>query len=90
MTNDDKYTIFKAGSRVIRFKSPYSLEYYSKVKEWDNGYIVVLAKYKHNENLIEEYIDLTPILDDLYIDQDRFLEPIKEVIVKNAGYQENS
>lgn len=25
------------------------LEKYTKVKEWDNGYLVVMAKYKHNK-----------------------------------------
>lgn len=38
-----------------------------------------MAKYKHNEINEEEYIDLIPILEDLYIDTKRFLKPIKEV-----------
>ena len=38
-----------------------------------------MAKYKNQENEIEEYIDLLPVLDGLYMDSDRFLEPIEEV-----------
>ena len=30
------------------------------IKEWDNGYLVVMAKYKHNKKPEEEYIDLVP------------------------------
>ena len=62
--------------------APYSLERYTKVKEWDNGYLVVAAKYKHKEEIEEEYIDLVPVLNNLYIDSDRFLEPIKEVRIQ--------
>jgi len=54
------------------------------VKEWDNGYLVVMAKYKHNDKLEEEYIDLVPILQNLYLDVDKFLNPIKAVEVANG------
>ena len=37
-----------------------------------------MAKYK-NLNEMEEYIDLIPILQNLYYDVDEFLAPIKEV-----------
>lgn len=49
LTNQGKFTVFKYGDRVIRFKAPYSLEKYTGIKEWDNGYIVVMAKYSHND-----------------------------------------
>ena len=83
LSNDSQYTIFKYGNTVIKFRSPYSLEYYSKIKEWDDGYIVVMTKYKHSEKLIEEYIDLIPILENLYIDKNEFLRPIKEVVIQH-------
>jgi hypothetical protein len=83
LSNDSQYTIFKYGNTVIKFKSPYSLEYYSKINEWDDGYIVVMTKYKHSEKLIEEYIDLVPILENLYIDKNEFLRPIKEVVIQH-------
>ena len=43
-----------------------------------------MAKYRHNEKPEEEYIDLVPILDDLYFDSAAFLAPIKEVRVENG------
>lgn len=76
------FTIFKYGDRVIRFRAPYSLEKYTDVKNWDNGYIVVMAKYAHNDKSEEEYIDLVPILKDLYINPDVFLKPIKQVTIE--------
>ncbi len=83
ITNENSYSIFQYGNTVIKFKAPYSLEYYDAIKEWDDGYIVLMAKYRHNTELEEEYIDLKPILDNLYIDAEEFLRPIKEVVVKS-------
>ncbi len=40
---------------------PYSLERYTEIREWDNGYLVVMAKYAHSPEPEEEYIDLVPI-----------------------------
>ncbi len=84
LSTDRFYTVFQYGNQVIRFRAPYSLEKYTKVKEWDNGYLVVMAKYAHNEDVEEEYIDLVPILEDLNISPVRFLKPIKEVRIKNV------
>ena len=82
LSNEPNYTIFKFGKHTIRFKSPYSLEYYSSIKQWDHGYLVVMAKYRHNVQEEEEYIDLVPILKDLYFDVDAFLKPIEEVKIE--------
>ncbi|UYJ39481.1 MAG: hypothetical protein OGM15_07555 [Lachnospiraceae bacterium] len=84
ISNRDNFTIFRYGNYIIRFKAPYSLEKYTAVKEWDNGYLVVMAKYSHREKDEEEYIDLVPILENLYISPDTFLKPIKEVRIENA------
>ena len=81
LSSEQDYTIFRYGNYTIRFKAPYSLERYTDVKEWDHGYIVAMAKYKHNEVPEEEYIDLIPVLKDLYFDTDTFLDPIREVKV---------
>ena len=70
---------FQYKDRIIRFRGPHSLKYFEDIKEWDNGYIVVMAKYRHNQKPEEEYIDLLSILKDLYIDASKFLEPIREV-----------
>ena len=84
LSNKDNFTIFRFRDYVIRFKAPYSLERYTEVKEWDNGYLVVMAKYKHNKKSEEEYIDLIPILENLYILPEAFLKQIKEVRVENV------
>lgn len=85
LSNDKDMIQFQYGNRMVRFQGPYSLERFTSIKEWDNGYLVVMAKYQHNQEPEEEYIDLIPILEDLYIDASKFLEPIKEVNVK-GGY----
>ena len=69
---------------MVRFRAPYSLERYLEVKEWENGYLVVTAKYQRSDEPEEEYIDLIPILENLYIDIDEFLTPIKGVNVENG------
>lgn len=79
LSNDNNYTIFRYDNYTIRFLAPYSLERYTKVKEWDNGYLVVMAKYVHSDSEEEEYIDLVPILNNLYFDTDEFLKPIEKV-----------
>lgn len=70
-------TSFSFGGRKIRFKAPKCLERYVEIKEWDFGYIVVTARY-YGENE-EEYIDLLPVLENLYINAEEFLKPIKKV-----------
>ena len=79
LSSENNYTIFQFDNHIIRFKAPYSLERYTKIKEWDQGYLVAMAKYIHNEQEEEEYIDLIPILKNLYFDPDEFLKPIEKV-----------
>jgi len=81
------FTAFSFGGYNIRFRAPYSLERYVDVLKWDNGFLVVLAKYSHNAEPEEEYIDLKPILDGLYIDSTAFLKPIKSVRIAYAWYK---
>ena len=87
---EPNFTVFQFGNQVIRFRAPYSLEKYTEVKEWDHGYLVVMAKYKHNEKPEEEYIDMVPVLKDLYFDAERFLKPIQGVRIakqtERSGY----
>ena len=82
LSNTKNYTVFKYGDYVIRFLAPYSLERYTEVKAWDNGYLVVNAKYAHSNEAEEEYIDLIPILNNLYFEPEQFLKPIKKVSVQ--------
>ena len=80
----DGFTVFRYQNHIIRFKAPYFGESYTSVKEWNHGCLVVMAKYAHRKTLEEEYIDLNPILENLYISPAQFLEPIKEVQIENA------
>lgn len=82
--NDGEYTVFIFNNQTIRFMTSAKLERYTKVVEWDNGYLVIMAKYKGLDE-IEEYIDLVPILEKLYYDVDEFLKPIKEVKIDYAA-----
>lgn len=82
--NEGEYTIFIFDNQKIRFMTSARLERYTKIVEWDHGYLVVMAKYKGLDE-IEEYIDLVPILKMLYYDVDKFLKPIKEVKIDYAA-----
>ena len=76
---------FNYKGKTVRFKGPYSLQKIVKVKEWDEGYIVVDVKYANKKELTEDYIDLVPILERLYINAPEFLKPIKKVEVRYAS-----
>ena len=82
LTNEKDYTIFKFKDYVLKFKAPKCLERYDKVTKWDNGFIVVMTKYSHSKELIEEYIDLSPVLNDLLISKEK-IKDIEEVRVIN-------
>ena len=79
LSNDNRFTSFKFNDITIRFKTSPKLERYTRIIEWDNGYIVVSALYSGVET--EEYIDLIPILENLCIDPSEFLKNIKEVSI---------
>ena len=78
LSNKHEMTSFKYGDYNIRFRSPNILKKYTEVKKWDNGYMVVMADYE-GMGPTEEYIDLIPILQNLYITPDTFLKNIKTV-----------
>ena len=69
LSSADGFTAFSFGGYNIRFRAPYSLERYV---------------YSHNAEPEEEYIDLKPILEGLYIDSASFLKPIKSVRIAYA------
>lgn len=77
LSSSGEYTSFSCNGRTVRFMTSAYLDRYIEVKEWDNGYIVVTARYNGIDE--EEYIDLIPTLENLYIDADEFLKPIKKV-----------
>lgn len=78
LSNDGDMTSFRYGNSNIRFRSPKCLKRYTEVKEWDKRYIVVIADYE-GLGKTEEYIDLLPILKNLYINPETFLKQIKSV-----------
>ena len=82
LSSFDKYTTFSFGDKTLTFRTCNNLERYTKVTLRDSGYIEVMAKYKHKREEIEEYIDLIPVLEDLYMDTEKFLAPIKEVKIE--------
>lgn len=85
LSNKGNMTSFRFGDSNIRFRTPKRLKRYTEVKEWDHGYIVVLADYE-GVGITEEYIDLLPILENLYINPDEFLKPIKSVKIDYHEY----
>lgn len=84
LTSDGNFTIFEYNNEKIRFVTSKRLERYTKIIEWDYGYLVVMAKYQ-GLGEVEEYIDLIPILENLYYDVEEFLKPIKEVRIEYAA-----
>ena len=81
LSSDKMFTSFMFNGHNIRFRTSPRLEKYTRIVEWDHGYIVVMAKYEgHEED--EEYIELVPILQNLYFDVDKFLKPIKKVRIE--------
>lgn len=83
LSSDGNFTIFEFEDQRIRFETSRRLERYTKIKEWDHGYLVVMAKYQ-NVGEVEEYIDLIPILEKLYYNVDEFLNAIKGVKIQYA------
>ena len=88
LSNDGEYTFFTFGDRTISFLTSRNLEKYLEIVEWDHGYIVVgyivVLSKNYNREQEEDYIDLIPILKNLLIEPNAFLEPIKEVKVRYA------
>ena len=82
LSHKGRYTTFAFKNKRITFLTSKILERYTKILNWDNGYIEVLCKKQGKAQAEEDYIDLIPILKNLYIDPLRFLKPIKEVKIK--------
>ena len=79
LSSFDRYTTFSYGGKTLTFRTCDGLDRYTKVLLWDHGYLEVMAKYKQKDQEIEEYIDLIPVLDGLYMNKDSFLRPINNV-----------
>ena len=79
LSSFDRYTTFSYGGKTLTFRTCDGFDRYTKVLLWDHGYLEVMAKYKQKDQEIEEYIDLIPVLDGLYMNRESFLSPIKKV-----------
>ena len=82
LSSEKNYTLFSYGERSLKFRAPKSLRRYLRVNKWNSGYLEVETEYE--DCIEEEYIDLGPILRDLFIEQKAFLAPIKKVEVSYA------
>ena len=82
LSSKGDFTIFRFGTHTVRFRTSPRLEKYTSVRECDHGYLVVTAKYKNLPQEEEEYIDLVPILKNLYFDPDQALTPIEKVSIQ--------
>lgn len=86
LSSAGEYSFFTFRDKTISFLTGKNLERYTAVKEWDHGYLVVMCRNKSDpEREEEDYIDLEPILINLYFDPVTFLEPIKEVQIQYAN-----
>ena len=79
LTHRGRLSSFICKGQTIRFSTSPYLERYLKVIRWNKGYIVVEAKYSTEQESVEDYIDMLPILRHLLINPDEFLEDIVEV-----------
>lgn len=81
--NKGEYTFFKMGTQVIKFATSPYLVRYTKIKEYDRGYIVVDAEYRNRDNkdktyIDEDYIDMEYVFNELGIDTS-ILDNVKDV-----------
>ena len=82
LSSSGEMTSFSYRGCTIRFRTSRHLVRYEAVTKWDNGYIECLATYDNPLVTEEDYIDLIPILENLYFDPDEFLDGIEEVRVQ--------
>jgi len=84
LSNEGAYTVFSHGGQRLKFQAPRCLRRYVKVKTWDSGYLEVDADYGPEIGIVEEYIDLRPVLRCLMIRPSPFLKSIRKVEISNA------
>ena len=84
LSSEGPYTLFSFGGRRLKFRAPKSLRRYLRVKKWQDGYLEVDADYGKELGVVEEYIDLRPVLRCLMISPRGFLKPIKNVEIVYA------
>ena len=83
LSTQGRYSKFIYNDTVITFMHGKDLVKYLAVKEWDKGYLVVecLGRVK---GVYEDYIDLSYILRNLYMNPEESLHGIKEVKITDV------
>lgn len=86
LSNDGRYIIFEFRDKRVMFLGPLGLEKFLSVNDFEPsiGYMAVMTKYSGHSKPVEEYIDLLSTLDELHINRNDFLQPIKNLKVKNV------
>ena len=82
LRNEGRMIFFSFGGKDIRFLGPKCLRRFTDVKKWHDGYIEVMAD--NGGRIEEDYIDLIPILENLYISAHDYVRPIKKVELNYA------
>ena len=84
LSSEGPYTLFSFGGRRLKFRAPKCLRRYLRVKRWKDGYLEVDADYGKELGVVEEYIDLRPVLKCLMISPRSFLQSITSVAIAYA------
>ena len=82
LSNEGKYTFFRVGKYIFKFRTSERLVKYVSVKEWDDGYIVVDCLHD-KLGIVEDYIDLIPMMENLFLDAKEILSPVRKVEIEN-------
>ena len=81
LTNSGRYSMFSFKGKTITFMHDKDLQRYLRVKEWNDGYLVVdclgTAKGQY-----EDYIDMPYILENLYMDPRSFFSGMQGVFIQ--------
>jgi len=80
LSNEGRMVFFSFGGSRIRFLGAKCLRRFTGIRKWHDGFLVVEAD--NGGNVEEEYINLVPILKNLYIDPETYIKPIKKVELK--------
>ena len=80
LSSHDEYTTFSVGDVTIKFFTGKGLKKYIRVKDWksEKGYLVVECENR-DLSVEEDYIDLVPIMKNLYMDPNTILKGVREV-----------
>ena len=86
LSNNGRYIIFEFRDKRVMFLGPRGLEKFLSVNDFEPeiGYMAVMTQYSGQTKPVEEYIDLLSTLDELHINRNIFLKPIKYLKVKNV------